>query len=77
MPQEKAITPINGQWLLTPDSDNLRCPYQASVMKTLLSMSNKMVYSPFILFLCERTAKRTILTVNIRPCSGQHVDRHP
>ena len=55
----------SGQFELTPDSDNLRCPYQASVMKTLLSMSSKMVYSPFI------------SSAGIRPCSEQHGDRHP
>ena len=46
---EKAMTPMRGQLLLTPDCCKRRCPYQANVMKTLLSMSNMMVYSPFII----------------------------
>ena len=40
---EKAITPISGQLLLTPVSDNFKCPYQASVINTLLSMSKMIV----------------------------------
>ena len=43
IPHEKAITPMSGQLLLVPDSCNFKCPYQASVIKTLLSMSSKMV----------------------------------
>lgn len=48
MPQENAITPMSGQLLETPDCCSRRCPYQANVMKTLLSMSSMMVYKPFI-----------------------------
>ena len=40
---EKAMTPMRGQLFETPFSCNFKCPYQASVMKTLLSMSNMMV----------------------------------
>ena len=40
---EKAMTPMSGQLLLTPDCWSFKCPYQASVMKTLLSMSSMMV----------------------------------
>ena len=43
MPQEKTMTPMSGHVLLTPVSDNFKCPYQASVMKMLLSMSKIMV----------------------------------
>ena len=41
--------PIRGQLLLTPVCCNLRCPYQASVMKMLLSTNNNIVYNPFII----------------------------
>ena len=54
--QLKAMTPIRGQLLLTPVCCNLRCPYQASVMKMLLSTNNNIVYNPFIiLFFCGCT----------------------
>lgn len=46
--QLKAITPMRGQWALTPVCCNLRCPYHANVMKTLLSSSNNIVYNPFM-----------------------------
>lgn len=48
MPQEKAMTPINGQFELTPVCDSLRCRYHASVMNTLLAISRRMVYNPDI-----------------------------
>ena len=48
MAHEKAITPISGQVLLTPVCCSLRWPYQASVMKMLLSTSNSIVYVPVI-----------------------------
>ena len=62
---EKTITPMSGQLLLTPVCDNFKCPYQASVMNTLLSMSKIMVYSPFI------------ASEGIHPCFVQHDDHHP
>ena len=65
MPHEKAMTPNSGQLLETPFSCNFKCPYQASVMKTLLSMSNMMVYSPFI------------SSGDIRPCFEQHDGHRP
>ena len=40
---EKTMTPMSGQLLDVPVSCNFKCPYQASVMNTLLSMSNMMV----------------------------------
>ena len=48
MPQEKAMTPINGQFELTPVCESLRCRYHASVMNTLLAISRRMVYNPDI-----------------------------
>ena len=39
----KAMTPMSGQLLETPDCWRRRCPYQANVMKTLLSISRMMV----------------------------------
>lgn len=47
----KAITPIIGHFAATPVACSFKCPYHASVMKTLLSMSKIIVYNPFILFL--------------------------
>ena len=40
---EKPMTAIRGQFWLAPDCCNFRCPYQASVMKTLLVMSRMIV----------------------------------
>lgn len=48
MNQERAITPIRGQWLITLVSCNFRCPYQAKVMKMLEVISNPIVYNPFM-----------------------------
>ena len=46
--QLKAMTPMSGQWLLTPVCCSFRCPYHASVMKMLLSTRSRIVYIPFI-----------------------------
>ena len=40
---EKAITAIRGQFVEMPAWLSFRCPYHASVIKTLLQMSNKIV----------------------------------
>ena len=42
------ITPIYGQLLIIFISCNFKCPYQAKVMKTLETISNNIVYNPFI-----------------------------
>ena len=59
MPHEKAITPIIGHFAATPVACSFKCPYHASVMKTLLSMSKIIVYNPFILFLYNICWKQT------------------
>ena len=46
---ENAITPISGQLDETPVCCNFKWPYQANVMKTLLSMRSRRVYIPFML----------------------------
>ena len=43
MPHEKTMTPSKGHERETPVSLSFRCPYQANVMNTLLSMSKIMV----------------------------------
>jgi len=49
MPHDIRMTKTNGQSFEEGTiSINLSCPYQAKVMKTLETMSNKMVYNPFI-----------------------------
>ena len=48
MNQERVITPIRGQWLITLASCNFRCPYQAKVMKILEVISSPIVYNPFM-----------------------------
>ena len=54
---EKVMTPIRGQLLEVPVSWSFKCPYQASVINTLLSMSNTMVYSPFIILSLRQNRK--------------------
>ena len=51
MAQLNAMTPMSGQWLLTPVCCSFRCPYHASVMKMLLSKRSRIVYIPFILIM--------------------------
>ena len=43
MPQETRITTYRGQFVEIPAEDNLRWPYHAKVMKTLLTTSNMSV----------------------------------
>lgn len=58
MPHDMRMTKNNGQSFDEGTiSINLSCPYQAKVMKTLETMSNNMVYNPFIVCGFYRAAK--------------------
>lgn len=57
MPHENAMTPIIGHFAATPVACSFKCPYQARVMKTLLSISKMIVYNPFILFYNYHTGR--------------------
>ena len=46
---ENAITRYSGQLVETPDCCRRRWPYQANVINTLLKMSNRIVYIPFVI----------------------------
>ena len=48
MNHENMMTPNSGQFEDTPDCCKRRCPYQANVIKMLLSTSSMMVYRAFI-----------------------------
>lgn len=60
---ENAMTAMSGQLLLTPACCSRRCPYHASVMKTLLRMSKMIVYSPFIVFQSGEAAWSCLLEI--------------
>lgn len=74
IPHENAITPIIGHLADTPEVCNFKCPYQASVIKTLLNMSSIIVYNPFISY----SVIITMLTfLTACPCLQLRGDRRP
>ena len=68
MPHERAMMPMSGQSLMTFICCSFRLPYQAKVMKTLLTMSIKIVINPLGIFLRILFQSELFLNQIVKDC---------